>query len=157
MLCTQLISSRGIDVTVVDPQSWKLPIALQCGASRLVDPEVARTSIGSFDIVIEAAGVVGSAQLAVDLVRRGGRVVLCGIAPTNDTVHSVDVVSKSLHLVGVFGATSEGWKSAVAEFVAGNLDPGALVTHEYPLDQIEDALHVVSDVGPMVGKVLVRP
>lgn len=157
MLCAQLISSRGIDVTVVDPQSWKLPMAKRCGASRLVDPDSARSSVGGLDIVIEAAGVLGSAQLAIDLVRRGGRVVLCGIAPGHDTFRTVDVVSKSVHVVGVFGATRAGWKSAVAEFVAGNLNPGVLVTHEFRLSQIADALNVVGSGGPTVGKVLVRP
>lgn len=157
MLCTQLISSRGADVTVVDPRSWRLPIAIQCGASRLVEPEFARSRIGSLDIVIESAGVVGSVQLAVDLVRRGGRVVICGIAPLNDVVRSVDIVSKNLNVVGVFGASKEGWETAVTAFVTGNLDPGVLVTHEFSLNEIESALNVVESAEPMMGKVLIRP
>jgi len=157
MLCTQLISSRGANVTVVDPRSWKLPVAVQCGASRLVEPEFAQRSISGLDVVIEAAGVVGSVQMAVDLVRRGGRVVICGIASSDDVVRSVDIVSKSLSVVGVFGATKVGWETAVAAFVNGNLDPGALATHEFSLDEIESALSLVEGAGPMVGKVLIRP
>ena len=157
MLCTQLISSRGANVTVVDPQRWKLPIALKCGASRLVEPEFAQSSIRDLDIVIEAAGVVGSVQTAVDLVRRGGRVVICGIAPLNDVVRSVDIVSKNLSIAGVFGATKMGWAAAVSAFTTGNLDPGVLVTHEFSLDEIESALHLVDTAGPTVGKVLIRP
>lgn len=157
MLCTQLISSSAIDVTVVDPQEWKRPVAVQCGASRMVDPETALSRHGEFDTVIEAAGAVGSLQLAVDLVRRGGRIVVCGIAPAQDNIRTVDVVSKCLRIFGVFGATREGWERAVAEFSAGNLNPGVLVTHEFALDQIETALDVVENGGPMVGKVLLRP
>jgi 2-desacetyl-2-hydroxyethyl bacteriochlorophyllide A dehydrogenase len=157
MLCTQLISSGGVDVTVIDPQVWKKALALECGASSFIDLELARTNIGKFDVVIEAAGVVGSAQFAVDLVRLGGRVVVCGIASSDDAVHSVDIVSKNLHVAGVFGATSEGWDTAVAEFAAGNIDPGVLVTHEFALDEIESALSVVEIAGPKVGKVLLRP
>lgn len=157
MLCTQLISSRGADVTVIDPRGWRLPIALKCGASRVVDPELARSSVEGLDVVIEAAGVVGSVQLAFELVRRGGRVVICGIAFEDDFVRPVDIVSKNLDVIGIFGATTEGWDIAVAEFVAGNLDPGVLVTHEFPLDEIEGALHLFENAGPMVGKVLIRP
>ena len=157
MLCTQLISSRGADVTVVHPRTWRLPIANQCGASRLVEPEFVRSRIGGLDIVIKAAGVVGSVQMAVDLVRRGGWVVICGIASLNDVVRSVDIVSKNLNVVGVFGATKEGWETAVTEFVTGNLDPGVLVTHEFSLNEIESALNVVESAGPMMGKVLIRP
>jgi 2-desacetyl-2-hydroxyethyl bacteriochlorophyllide A dehydrogenase len=157
MLCTQLISSHGVDVTVVDPQEWKAAMALRCGATRLIDLESARTMSANFDVVIEAAGAVGSAQLACDLVRRGGRVVVCGIATSNDTVNSVDIVSKNLQVVGVFGATKDGWATAVAAFVEGKIDPGLLVTHEFPLHEIESALSVVENAGPMVGKVLLRP
>jgi 2-desacetyl-2-hydroxyethyl bacteriochlorophyllide A dehydrogenase len=157
MLCTQLISSRGADVTVIDPRSWRLPIAIECGASRFVDPDFARSSIRDLDVVIEAAGVVGSVQMAVDLVRRGGRVVICGIASSTDVVRSVDIVSKNLNVIGVFGATSGGWATAVTAFVTGSIDPGALVTHEFSLDEIEAALNVVESAGPTVGKVLIRP
>ena len=157
LLCTQLLSSRGIDVTVIDPCRWKRPLAINCGASRLVDPERARTTIEGLDVVIEAAGVTGSVQMAIDLARRGGRVVVCGIAPPHDAVRSVDIVSKNLDLVGVFGATRSGWETAVAEFLAGNLDPGALVTHEFGLNEVESALNLVEGRGQGVGKVLLRP
>jgi threonine dehydrogenase-like Zn-dependent dehydrogenase len=157
LLCTQLISSYGVDVTVVDPRSWRLPVAMQCGASGFLAPDVALSSVTGLDVVIEAAGVVGSAQMAVDLVRRGGRVVICGIAPSHDVVHSVDIVSKSLSVVGVFGATRSGWETAVAAFVSGALDPGVLVTHEFSLEEIENALNLADGAEPMVGKVLIRP
>jgi len=157
LLCAQLIHSRGADVTVVDPRGWKAPLAIQCGASRLISPESAEQRFGSLDVVIEAAGVLGSVQMAINLVRRGGRVVIGGIASSDDVVHPVDVVSKNLDVAGVFGATSAGWGDAVAEFVAGRLDPGLLVTHEFRLDQIEEALNVVESAGSMVGKVLIRP
>ena len=157
MLSTQLVSSLGADVTVIDPNGWKRAMAMRCGSSRLVDPELARLSIRDLDIVIEAAGVVGSVQMAIDLVRPGGQVVICGIASLSDVVRSVDIVSKNLSVIGVFGATKLGWDSAVAAFTTGNLDPGVLVTHEFWLDEIEGALDAVETAGPMVGKVLIRP
>lgn len=156
MLCTQLLSSRRADVTVVDPRYWRRPIAIQCGASQYFDSTTARSSAGDLDIVFEAAGVAGSAQMAVDLVRRGGRVIVCGIAPAQDAVRSIDIVAKNLTVVGIFGATKQGWISAVSEFVSGNLDPGMLVTHEFALLEIESALNTVESAGPSVGKVLIR-
>ncbi len=156
LLCTQLISSRGADVTVVDPRSWRRPIAMQCGASGFVAPSAALSSLSDLDVVIEAAGVLGSVQMGVDLARVGGRVVICGIAPSSDVVRSVDIVSKILSVVGVFGATKAGWETAVAAFVSGNLDPGVLATHEFTLDEVESALHLVEGAQPLVGKVLIR-
>jgi threonine dehydrogenase-like Zn-dependent dehydrogenase len=156
LLCAQLISSRGADVTVIDPRHWKEGLARRCGAAQLIDPDAARSAIWNLDVVIEAAGAVGSLQLGLDLVRPGGRVIVCGIAPKDDVVRSVDIVSKNVDVSGVFGATREGWNSAVAEFVKGSLNPGVLVTHEFPLEEIEAALNVVESVRERVGKVLLR-
>ena len=157
MLCTQLSRARGADVTVIDPRSSRQPIATACGASRLIDPELALSGVRGFDVVIEAAGAIGSVQMAVDLVRRGGRVVVCGAAAPLDVLRSVDIMSKSLVMHGVFGATRHGWNVAVSEFATGNLNPGVLVTHEFPLNEIERALDVSESAGPAVGKVLLRP
>ena len=99
MLCTQLISSRGAEVTVVDPEEWKAPLSRRSAAHQTGRSRNGALGHGELDIVIEAAGAMGSPQLAVDLVRRGGRVIVCGIAPEEDNVRSVDIVSKN---VGVY-------------------------------------------------------
>ncbi|MET0901969.1 MAG: alcohol dehydrogenase catalytic domain-containing protein [Acidimicrobiales bacterium] len=158
LLCAQLARAAGAEITVVDPQVGKEDLARRCGAGAFVAPATAERELHDhFDVVIEAAGVVGSAALALAVARRGARVVICGIPPANDTIGTLALVAKGLHVSSVFGAPHNAWCAAVCAFVAGSLDPGVLVTHELELEDAKRALEMVAGGGPGVGKVLLRP
>jgi 2-desacetyl-2-hydroxyethyl bacteriochlorophyllide A dehydrogenase len=158
LLCAQLARPQASDLVVVDPDAAKTELARRCGADRLVAPELAGRELNArFDVVVEAAGVAGSASLAIELARRGGRVVICGIPPADDTITTLAVVAKRLTISTVFGATQDAWRDAVAAFAADRLDPGVLVTHELDLDDAAHALDLVAGRRPGVGKVLLRP
>jgi threonine dehydrogenase-like Zn-dependent dehydrogenase len=145
-------------VTVVDPVAAKAELAVACGAAELVTPaEAEAEASGTFDVVIEAAGVTGTARLATTLARRGATVVLCGLPPATDTVATLAVVSKGLAVRSVFGASRTAWSDAVAAFARGDVSPGLLVTHELGLDEAEHALTLVAGRRPDIGKVLLKP
>jgi threonine dehydrogenase-like Zn-dependent dehydrogenase len=109
--------------------------------------------------VIEAAGAADSALLAARLARRGGRVVLTGI-PGDDVAATLPVgllVTKQLTVATVFGAPSSAWRAAVRAFNTGVLDPAPLITHELTLDDYGDALALLAERRPDVGKILLLP
>jgi len=158
LLCAQLARQWAGEILVVDPDMSKRDIAEHSGATGFVAPDVAATGFDSyFDLVIEAAGVTGSAGLSIVLARRGGRVVVCGIPPRHDVISTLAVVTKRLQLVSVFGASRGAWIDAVDAFKEQRLDPGQLVTHELGLDAAAHALDLVAGHGAGVGKVLLRP
>jgi 2-desacetyl-2-hydroxyethyl bacteriochlorophyllide A dehydrogenase len=157
LLTTQLLRATGpSEVLVVEPVAERWDIAERCGATRVVTAAT-RELDASFDVVVEAAGAAGAAQAAVRLARRGGRVVLAGIPPSNDVLVTQDIVAKQLDVRSVFGASRRAWARAVDAFRDGTLDPGVLVTHEVPLEDARRALELVSERDPTVGKVLLRP
>ncbi len=158
LLCAQLVSDVADELVVIDPDLSKREIAEQCGATCFVGPDTASADFDDhFDLVIEAAGAAGTATLAVKLARRGGRVVLCGIPLADDTISTLAVVSKHLHVSSVFGASRGAWSDAVAAFNEKRLDPGLLVTHQLGLDEVARALDLVARRPQGVGKVLLRP
>jgi threonine dehydrogenase-like Zn-dependent dehydrogenase len=158
LLCVQLAPHSSSELVVVDPDLSKRQLAEQCGASTFVTPDAAAEQFENhFDLVIEAAGVSGTADLAVKLARRGGRVVLCGIPPADDKISTPAIVSKRLEVGSVFGASRAAWIDAVEAFNDLRLDPGLLVTHELSLDHAADALDLVARHSPGVGKILLRP
>lgn len=158
LLCTQLLRPLGVETTVIEPVDAKADIARACGAARCVSPAEAAASLaGRFDVVIEAAGADGTATLAVDVAARGGDVVLCGLPSAIDTIPTLAVVSKGIRLASVFGADRRSWRTVVAAFEAGDLDPGLLVTHELGLDEAPRALQLVAGREPGVGKILLKP
>ncbi|NAZ84050.1 alcohol dehydrogenase catalytic domain-containing protein [Kineococcus sp. R8] len=159
LLATQLLKGAGAEVTVVHHNTSREELARRCGAAHYVLSDEAEGAglLGTFDAVVEAAGVPGIARLATRLGRPGGRVVLTGI-PANDAddLSSLELVSRQVHVMTVFGAPTRAWAYAVRAFALGILDPSVIVTHEFPLEQAGAALE---ELGRRSGalKVLLRP
>jgi 2-desacetyl-2-hydroxyethyl bacteriochlorophyllide A dehydrogenase len=157
LLATQLLhGAQPSQLVVVEPMRSRWSMAERCGATRVVAQSAAELE-SSFDVVVEAAGAAGSAQRATDLACRGGRVALAGIPAPQDVVVTQQIVSKQLQVSGVFGAPRHAWLRALEAFRAGDLDPGVLVTHEMPLGDARQALDLVAQRDPGLGKVLLRP
>ena len=158
MLCLQLLRAGGpADLALVARRVEREGLARRCGADRLLTPDDALSSADRFDVVIEAAGTPGSAQLAIDLARRGGRVVLTGIpADAADSVSAQSLVTSAVTVFNVFGAPSRAWLHTVRAFAAGLLDPTPLITHELPLAEVREAFRLMID-DPSAGKILLRP
>lgn len=84
----QLALAAGASrVAVVEPDSVRRSHATSLGAEIACDPAVARETIVEWsgglgaDIAIEASGRTAGAELALQLVRRGGRIVWFGVYP----------------------------------------------------------------------------
>jgi threonine dehydrogenase-like Zn-dependent dehydrogenase len=157
LLATQLLASaQPVALTVFDTRHDIAERAHACGAT---DVRHSNDVTGlEFDVVVEAAGGAGSAALAVQLARRGGRVVLTGIPMgATDSILTRQLVTKQLSVHTVFGAPRRAWEHAVLAFSAGTLDPGVLVTHELPLEEISSAFRLLDEQPEGLGKILLRP
>jgi threonine dehydrogenase-like Zn-dependent dehydrogenase len=159
LLAVQLLRAAGpAELVVVHPTARRAALAARCGADDLVTVEAANRLAGRFDAVLETAGAAGAAHQAVTLTRRGGRTVLAGLPGGADTpLVPAELVTAKATIHTVFGAPPRAWTHAVDAFTAGVLDPGRLVTHELALDDVADALALLSDHRDEVLKVLLRP
>ena len=173
MLALQLLAAHSpADLLAVDARPERGDLARQVGATAFRTPDQLGSSVAgdgagggvgggcdAFDVVVEAAGGAETARLAAELARPGGRVLLTGI-PGNDVPATIPVellVTRQLTVAGVFGAPSSAWTAAVHAFDTGLLDPAPLVTHELPLEDYGDAIALLAEGRPDVGKILLRP
>jgi L-iditol 2-dehydrogenase len=114
------------------------------------------SSPGRFDLVVEAAGTAGAVERAFGLARRGGRVVLIGLAG-NDVKAAFpidDVVNNDLLISASFGYTSAAWAEVTALLRAGQISLTPLITHRFPLDEYERAYQVLRESFGSRGKVM---
>ena len=116
----------------------------------------ATTPAGRFDLVIEAAGTANAVEHALGLARRGGRVVLIGLAG-NDVRAGFpidDVVNNDLLISASFAYTSAAWAEVTALLSSGQLRLSPLITHRFPLEAYEDAYRVLRESFGPRGKVI---
>ena len=148
VLSTMLLRLEGVDVCVASlEQSNEIVDAL---GGRYVSTDGAELSdLGSFDLVVEAAG---NAQLMVDslaLLRRSGVVCLLGIdgrarkVELDGVVVGVDTVLQNRVLFGSVNAHKDDWLAGVEALdEAQRRFPGALdelIRLRVPLERFEEA------------------
>ncbi len=144
--CTAIaLRAAGMDeVVVVDRDEARLALAAAVGAATVdtgtQNAEMLlarRTQDRGADVVIDAVGAPDAYELAIESVRRGGRVVVVGMY-AGETVELQLGVAWARGLRLVFAGETPvhtWWHRAMAGLADGTLDPLPLVSHRLPLSE----------------------
>jgi threonine dehydrogenase-like Zn-dependent dehydrogenase len=152
LLLTRLATERGAQVVVLSRRGTSLELARQMGAhatvemddhQRVLDRALALGG-GPFDRVVEATGHQWPLDLAGELVRTRGRLVVVGYHQDPRTVNmqlwnwrGIDVVNAHERDPAVY---VRGMREAVGAVLEGRIEPWSLLTHTYPLEEVGRAL-----------------
>ncbi|MFJ9011302.1 zinc-dependent alcohol dehydrogenase family protein [Streptomyces canus] len=144
----QLFSPERI--VAVDLAPARLDAARRLGADAVADaretPEqlIADLTDGlGADVVIEAVGVPDSFELCTRMVRPGGHVANIGVHGAPATLHLEDLWIKNITITtGLVDTYSTPTLLRMA--AAGRLPTSELVTHTFPLENMEEAYDVFS-------------
>ncbi|MCQ8187838.1 zinc-dependent alcohol dehydrogenase [Streptomyces rugosispiralis] len=143
-----------VEVCVLGLRPDQADLVTAAGASRFaLTPKEAGTD---FDVVVEAAGAPAAVETALATARRGGTVLLLGVAGHGRTaaLRIDDLVNADLTVLGSFSYTSSAWRETVSLLNSGQVEPGFLITHSFPLSQADRALSMLKDSTGPRGKVL---
>jgi NADPH2:quinone reductase len=144
LLLLQLLRHGGAaNVTVVDRNERRLELARSLGASAIETDIAAFARNGSdgFDCVVDATGVPAVIQQALDAVRRGGKLMVFGVAPAEARVEisPFRIYNDEITVVGSM-AVLYTFVQAIELLRAGAVETEPLLTHTFPLDEFEAAL-----------------
>jgi 2-desacetyl-2-hydroxyethyl bacteriochlorophyllide A dehydrogenase len=94
------------------------------------------------DVVIEAVGSVRTYEQAIQLARRGGRILAYGAAPADARleVAPFEIYAKELTIVGSYAGTYETWPKAIDLIASGRFDPSQVVDSVRPLSDVMEAI-----------------
>jgi len=168
-LLTKLAKLAGARVAAVSRRKFSLAIAEQFGADATFawdDDAASRmrsfTGGAGFDCAIEAAGVQASLDLATQLTKERGRLVIAGYH--QDGQRQVDVQLWNWRGLDVINAHErdpqvylDGMRSALELVLAGKLDPTPLYTHKFPLSELGSAFEMLRTRPEGFVKALVMP
>ncbi|GAB3402410.1 L-idonate 5-dehydrogenase [Schumannella luteola] len=142
-------------VTAADLQRAPLEVARRVGADAVVqlgvDPE---PEPGSFDVVVEAAGVVPSLVSALERVRVGGTVLQLGMLPAGPlSVPIAGLIAREITLLGSQRFDIE--LDDAVRMLAEHPELDAVVSDEFTLDEVTEAFARAADSSRSC-KVLLR-
>jgi len=148
ILVAQTAKMAGADVVAVaDVVPGRLALARQLGADNTVN--VAETDLVSwakktygesgFHRVFDTASVPETFRQALQVVRRGGRVINMGVATQTVEWQPNLLLLKEIELTGMNMYTRPNFEEAVEAMNSGRIRVGPLITASYPLVQIDKA------------------
>jgi alcohol dehydrogenase len=108
-------SQLGISrICVLERDSHRRATAESLGLAAFESVDDVRAYLGAPDVIFDAVGSSATRSLAVELVRRGGRVVLDGLADPMGEFPFMPAILRELELHGSFGYAPEDFDSALA-------------------------------------------
>ena len=109
---------------------------------------LAQSLVGA-DVVVDVTGSTAAQADAVDLVRRGGTVVLGGRTPKKTVSFVMDkLTARGIKMVGVRAHESEDVRKALAVITARREQLSNLLTHEVSLREADLALRLIGQEIP---------
>jgi threonine dehydrogenase-like Zn-dependent dehydrogenase len=158
-ILTMLASEAGARVIAISRRPYSLAVARSMGAAEtlaiddgksVVEQVTALTGGVLCDRVIEAAGKQPALDLATELTRERGLLVIAGYH--QDGPRQVNMWLWNWRGLDVINAHERdpkiyvtGMQEAVDAVVAGRINPATLCTHSYPLDRLDEALNATRD------------
>ena len=155
-ILTRLVSNLNAHVIAISRRPFSLDIAKQMGAIQTIAmddhwriiEQVRQATGGKFcDIVIEAVGKQWPLDLAAELTRERGRLVIAGYH--QDGPRQVNMQLWNWRGIDVINAHErdpavylDGMQAAAQTVARGELDPLPLFTHTFPLERLNEALEM---------------
>ena len=158
-ILVKLASNAGAGVIAVSRRDQSLDLAREMGAtetipmhdhSQIIERVRELTNSRFCDRVIECAGKQWPLDLAAELTREGGRLVIAGYH--QDGPRQVNMQLWNWRGFDVINAherdpaiSVRGMREAVDAIDRGIIDPTLLITHHYPLERLDEALNATRD------------
>src|SRR3989449_666237 len=129
-------------------------VTIDAGRDDVVQSVLAATGGEGADVVCEMSGVPSALPQALAAVRLGGRVQLLGIPKGEIPIDFArEIIFKGITVYGVTGRKMyETWHQMRRYLTAGLLDPRPVITHQFRLAQIDEALAAIraGDAGKII-------
>jgi len=159
LLLLKLYGTIRIGVVGRRDDKFRLQLAERLGSDNIYQFEEleheARKWPERYDAIFEATGDPRAMALGTSLCKSGGRTVTVGIHPETAAVDVTDIVRNEKMIVGSYSFSLRTFERILDLMDSGQLDPRALITHQFSLEDVVDAFETAA--SRRCGKVLVKP
>lgn len=168
ILHAQLAKIKGADKVIVsDISPYKLQKALNVGcdfainvAQKDIITEVqAITAHQGVDVVVIAAGVSSLLSDAMHIVRRAGKIIVFSGFDKNQHIN-VDAsrfFKDEISIVGTYSVSPYELPEALNLLEKKKINSDEIITHEFSLDKLREAVDLSTNANAEVLKVIIKP
>jgi len=148
MNCLQIAAAVGGNVIAVDMVKEKLDLALQLGASDVVDAKaegqpakkIRKISGGGVDVAMECIGNPVTIKTAYDSIKPGGRVIIVGYPAGPLDLNLARLMFREQQIIGSLGCRSVDFPHVIDLVRMGRIKVEPIVSGRFPLEDINKGL-----------------
>lgn len=142
-------------ITAVDPVAGRQAAAGSFGATDVLT-SVAETAPGAYDVVVECVGKPGLLDACVNAARVRGRLVVAGVCVEPAPFASMAALMKELSIAFSVYYTPEEFRTVIAAFSGGQIDPSLLLSRTVDLSLVGEAFDDLARASAS-AKILIEP
>jgi len=144
-------------VTMLENNPGRAELARRLGSDRVVD-QLDDLIPEKYDVVIDATGVIAVMNRTIDLVRRGGTVLLFGVPPAGKKLEldAFEIFQKGLTLLSSYTSIRNSFQ-AINLLQTGQINVEPLISHHLLLNELPDAFKMIESRDEAVRKVIILP
>lgn len=158
LLFLQMVQLQGAtSVTVLENQTSRAEIAKRFGANHVAN-NIKELKDEDFDIVIDATGKISIMDKTIDLVRRGGKVLLFGVPSAGEMINfeGIKLFQKGLTLFSSFTSVRNSYQ-AISLLQSKQIVVSELISHTLPLSDFGKGVELIEKGIGNVKKVIILP
>lgn len=139
--------ASGANVIGIEPRLYRQQIACQSGISSVLNVDSTKRFIqdndllDDIDVVIEASGAHWMVPQLIEYVRPKGNIILVSHSMLPVEISLETLVLQGIKMIGSCGQIGRNtYAKVICSLEQGIIDPTPMITHEYKLDDISDAM-----------------
>jgi L-iditol 2-dehydrogenase len=166
LISVQVAKALGAGkVFLVGTREARLEVGSKVGADRLVNAKkedpvkviLKETEGKGADLVVETSGGLEAPQMAIEISKPMGKILMLGIPSEPVQVDFENVIQKTKSIFTVRGEGRANCARAVSLWTSGKVNLGPLLTHFFPLRNISTAFQTFIERRDGAIKVVVHP
>ena len=158
LLSLKLLETSGtIERIIADVNNHRLEHAMHWGATLSINNKNESVKNDNFDIVVDAVGTEETRQIAINSVRRGGRIVYVGLHEPNTEFPVNYIIRNEININGSFCYSDDDFRRAVDLINSGFLNVSEKWYDIRSIDNGEESFNEGLSTESRFSKIILRP
>jgi L-iditol 2-dehydrogenase len=157
-----VVKAGAFNIWVTDFAEDRLTLAKEMGATRTVNAKedvikIIQEAAGyeGVDVVFECVGIGAALRTSMDLIRKGGKVIVMGVYGDEATIKAADLQDREMELIGTLMYTMRDVKEAIHHLAENALPSDKILGQIFPIDKCDEAFKFARDHKDVI-KVLIE-
>lgn len=159
----QIAKAMGSFVVAIDVKEKKLEYASSFGADVVllweegIAKKIRRLTGGGVDVAVEAIGNPSVMRASFSSLRTGGKLIIMGYSEKDLVLSAGRVMFREMEILGSLGCPPYLYPRLLEMVKRGSIRVKELVTHRFPLDEINDALSLLREGDESLIRAIILP